>query len=56
MTDPDPIRFLDAQDQIYQQVVEELAEGPQGNSLDVVRLSATRRPRPKRHGAALRYT
>jgi uncharacterized protein (DUF1810 family) len=27
MTDPDLIRFLDAQDQIYQQVVDELAEG-----------------------------
>jgi hypothetical protein len=27
MTDADLIRFLDAQDQIYQQVVEELARG-----------------------------
>ena len=27
MTDHDLIRFLDAQDQIYEQVVEELAEG-----------------------------
>ena len=27
MTDPDLIRFLDAQDQIYQQVLKELAAG-----------------------------
>jgi uncharacterized protein (DUF1810 family) len=27
MTDPDLIRFVDAQDQIYEQVVEELTEG-----------------------------
>jgi uncharacterized protein (DUF1810 family) len=27
MTDPDVIRFLDAQDQIYAQVVEELSKG-----------------------------
>jgi uncharacterized protein (DUF1810 family) len=27
MTDPDLIRFLDAQDQIYQQVIDELAKG-----------------------------
>ena len=27
MTDADLIRFLDAQDQVYQQVVEELARG-----------------------------
>ncbi len=27
MTDADLIRFLDAQDQIYQQVVDELANG-----------------------------
>jgi uncharacterized protein (DUF1810 family) len=27
MTDADLIRFLDAQDQIYQQVVQELANG-----------------------------
>src|SRR5262252_2598157 len=27
MTDPDPIRFLDAQDQIFQQVLRELSAG-----------------------------
>ena len=54
MTDADLIRFLDAQDQIYHQVLGELAKGRK--ETHVVHFSAARGSWAKRYGPALRYT
>ena len=42
MTEADLIRFVNAQAEVYSQVIEELAHGRKQNSLDVVYFSATR--------------
>jgi len=45
MTETDLIRFVNAQDRIYTQVVAELTDGCKRTPLDVVHFSATRGPR-----------